>query len=345
MFFLKNRCLAFNIALIAVYFFIFGGVSCAATGIEKSMKYYDKGMLLYEKGKYKAAEKQLEKAIDFSEKAKEAHYKKGLIYYERGNYQEAEREFQKAIKAAKKENDQHYKRGLILYNQGRFQEAEEEFQKAIAAITKDGRIEQLKEKESINGKKKLEYTIAKGDSLIIKIWQNPDLDDEVIVRPDGMISFPLVGDIQAEGLSISELKERLTARLREFLKYPQVSVSVKEIAGEKVIVLGEVNNPGVYLVTGNKTILEAISLAGGFTEHGVVSSVMLIKGGFKNPKPMRLNLTKALKRANTTDNLVLESEDMVYVPRRFIRDVNYFLRQFLDPVYQGFFIHRELEDL
>lgn len=345
MLFLKSRCLIVNVAIISICFFITGVISYAATGLEQSMKYYDKGMLLYEKGKYKAAEKELRKAISASEKAKEAHYKKGLMLYENGKYQEAEQEFQEAIKAAKKENDQHYKRGLILYNQGRFKEAEEEFQKAIATITKDGRREQLKEKKSENGKKTLEYTIAKGDLLIIKVWQNPDLADEVIVRPDGMISFPLVGDLQAEGLTISEMKERLTAKLKEFIKYPQVSISIKAIAGQKVIILGEVENPGVYLVTGNKTILEAISLAGGFTDHAVVSSVMLIKGGFENPKPTRLNLTKALKRADISDNLMLESEDMVYVPRKFIRDVNYFLRQFLDPVYQGFFIHREIEDL
>ena len=160
-----------------------------------------------------------------------------------------------------------------------------------------------------------------------------------------MISFPLVGEITAAGLTISDFREELTNGLKEFIKYPQVSVSIRKIAGEKVIVLGEVKNPGIYILSGRKTILEAVGLAGGFTQHAVPSSVMLIKGGFEKPKPTRLNLTKALKRADVSDNRVIESEDMIYVPRKFIRDVNYFLSQFLNPLYQGFFINREIEDL
>jgi hypothetical protein len=71
---------------------------------------------------------------------------------------------------------------------------------------------------------------------------------------------------------------------------------------------------------------------------------MLVRGGFAKPVPRRLDLTKALTKADVSDNVILESDDMVYVPRRFVRDVNYFLRMFLDPVTQGFFIRRELRD-
>lgn len=342
MYFLGNKLLKICISILFCVFLI---DICLATESNRAEEYYKKGMLLYEQGKYKEAEQEFQNAITASERAKNQHYQKGLLYYEQGKYKQAEIEFKQAIQATKEENDQHYKRGLILYNQGRYKEAEEEFQKAISTVKKETEEEVIKERKPAPPGKTAKYIIGNGDLLIIKIWQNPDLDDEVIVRPDGMISFPLVGDITAAGMTISDFKEELTNRLKEFIKYPQVSVSIRNIAGEKVIVLGEVKNPGIYLVTGKKTILEAVSLAGGFTDHAVVSSVMLIKGGFEKPKPIRLNLTKALKRADISDNRVMESEDMIYVPRKFIRDINYFLSQFLNPLYQGLFINRELEDL
>ena len=316
----------------------------AATALDKSNRHYKRGLEFYEKGKFKAAETEFKKAILTSSQAKEQYYKKGLKLYKQGKYKEARVEFQKALEAAKQENDQHYKKGLIFYNQGRYKEAEQEFQKAISTVKDDKKVEQFVENKSKQGRKTLEYIIGNGDVLLVKVWQNPDLDDGVIVRPDGRISFALVGDVMATGLTISEFREDLSAQLKEFIRNPQVSVSIKAIGGKKVIVLGQVRSPGVYQLTGTKTILEAVSLAGGFTEHAVISSVMLIEGGFEKPEPKRLNLTKALKRADISDNVVLSTDDMIYVPRKFIKDVNYFLQQFLDPVSRGLFIRRELRD-
>jgi polysaccharide export outer membrane protein len=309
----------------------------------KADEYYKKGLVLYGEGKFTEAEKVFRDAISETKSEKESYYKRGVALYQQGKYEEAEREFQKAITMTEQENDQHYKRGLILYNQGNYKEAEEEFHKAISVIKK--KTPALPEPEPLSARENqgaTEYIINDGDQLLLKVWQNSDLDDEVIVRPDGMVSFPLVGDVAAAGLSIREFKQVLTERLQEFIKYPQVSVSIKNIGGRRVIVLGQVRSPGVYSVTGRKTILEAIGLAGGFTDDAVASSVMLIKGGFAKPVPTRLDLTKALNKADVSDNMVLESEDMIYVPRRFIKDINYFLKIFLDPVSQGFFIRREL---
>ncbi len=324
-------------------------------------QYYKKGLLLYNEGKYKEAEVEFQKAIVLTGSEKDQHYKRGMIFYNQAKYQEAEEEFQKAVIWVEADKEQYYKKGLSLFNQGRFQEAEEEFRKAIENI-KQGQeiakkpVEEAAKKpgeepaqEFITVPKREqpyvnEYIIGNADTLIVKVWQNPDLDDEVIVRPDGMISFPLVGDIPAADLTIRQLKGDITEKLKEYVKSPQVSVSIKNIGGKRVIVLGQVRNPGVYTVIGAKTTLEAIGLAGGFTEDAVVSSVMLVKGGFAKPVPKRLNLTKALDRADIRDNLILESEDMIYVPRKFIKDINYFLKQFLEPVYQGAFVKRELRD-
>ncbi|MCK4995135.1 MAG: polysaccharide biosynthesis/export family protein [Candidatus Omnitrophica bacterium] len=339
----KRKLIGCVLAVVGLFFFAVAGVN-AATVLDKSNRHYQKGLEFYEKGKFKAAEAEFKKAILASSQAKENYYNNGLKLYDQGKYEEARAEFQKAIEATKQENDQHYKRGLILYNQGRYKEAEQEFQKAISTIKDDKKVERFVASKTDQGRKTLEYIIGNGDVLFIKVWQNSDLDDEVIVRPDGRISFTLVGDVIATGMTISEFRQDLTSKLKEFIRSPQVSVSIKAIGGKKVIILGQVKSPGVYQLTGAKTILEAVSLAGGFTEHAVVSSVMLIEGGFEKPEPKRLNLVKALERADISDNVALKTDDMIYVPRKFIKDVNYFLQQFLDPVSRGLFIRRELRD-
>ena len=171
------------------------------------------------------------------------------------------------------------------------------------------------------------------------------MNDELIVRPDGMISFPLIGDIAAADLTIKEFQNNLTTALKEYIRNPQLSVSIKKIAGKRIIVLGEVKSPGVYAVTGKKTILEAVGLAGGFTEHAVLKSVILVRGGLENPKPQRFNLSRAIRNGDLKENIVLESEDIIYVPKKYLADLNYYLRLILDPVSRGVFTVKEYNDL
>jgi polysaccharide export outer membrane protein len=183
--------------------------------------------------------------------------------------------------------EKHYQIGNFYYQQGRYEEAKEEFQKALDLFSEvegerrkeapQAEVVQPEEKESAK-ESVVEYIIGKEDALSISVWQNPDLDQEVIVRPDGRISFPLVGDVAAAGLSITQLDQALSERLKEYIRYPEVSISIKKLGGKKVIVLGQIKSPGVYSVTGARTILEAIGLAGGFTDHAVCSSVVLIRG-------------------------------------------------------------------
>ncbi|MEA3560292.1 MAG: polysaccharide biosynthesis/export family protein [Candidatus Omnitrophota bacterium] len=183
--------------------------------------------------------------------------------------------------------------------------------------------------------KSYEYTIGEADVLYVHIWQEETLSREVIVRPDGRISFPLAGDITTAGLTFPQLKEELTKRLKGYIKYPVVSISLKKLGGEKVIVLGEVSAPGVYSVTGKKTVLEAVALAGGITPHAVPSSTILIRGGFSNPKGKRINLARAINKADMSQNVVLQPEDVIYIPKKFIANVNYTLTQILGPISQG----------
>ncbi len=251
-----------------------------------------------------------------------------------------------------------YRKGDISYQQGRYQEAEEYFQKALEMLQKDdsafsssssavqqqaAQPQQAQPSAAVSRRSAREYTIGADDVLAISVWQNPDLNQEVIVRPDGMISFPLVGDVMAEGLTITQFDAELTRLLGEFVRAPEVSISIRKLGGRKVIILGEVGSPGVHSVAGANTVLEAIAVAGGFKDSAVASSVILIRGGFEHPQAQRLNLTKAL-RGDARINLALQTEDIIFVPKKFISNVNFFLNQVLEPLSRGFYIAEQLGD-
>jgi polysaccharide export outer membrane protein len=258
----------------------------------------------------------------------------------------------------------------------------------------------------VQGDKELEYTINKADVLNISVWQWPDLDKEVIVRPDGKISFPLVGDIKAEGLTLTELDEIITEKLKDFIKSPEVSVMITKFGsvaagaittafpfvkiddlsmsiaippggkvdfpligevqtagltleqlrqeltqrfssyipnpevnilissfgGKKIIILGEVVDPGVYTSVGKVSVLEAISLAGGYTRDAVLKNVLVIRGDLSNPEVFVLNLHKVLKNKDMSQNIEIQPRDIIYVPRTVIAEVNYYLKKLLEPL-------------
>jgi polysaccharide export outer membrane protein len=193
-------------------------------------------------------------------------------------------------------------------------------------------VEREKDTTSIRSRSVASYIIGEGDVLTISVWENPDLDQEAIVRPDGMISFPLIDEVRASGLTVPELDEVITRGLKAYLRFPDVSISLKQMAAGKVIVLGEVDFPGVYSMAGHTRLLEVIALAGGLTNHSVASSVVVVKEGFSDPTAERFDLNKAIHKADSSQNALLESGDIVFVPKKFIADVNYFLTTLLGPL-------------
>lgn len=355
MFRFKDRhSIIFSVFVSFIFCLSIFNVKCVFAAEDKADKHYENGLILYERGKYKQAEEEFQKAIELTQDKKEQYYKSGLLLYKQGKFKEAEKEFQKAVNIAEEESDQHYKKGLILYDQGRYKEAEEEFQKAISTVKKEKRIEEKAQLEqqtervqakSETKKKSKQYLIGVGDILRISVWQNPDLRDEVMVRPDGMISFSLVGEVHAAGRSISDLQGELAEKLKEYIRYPQVSISISKLGGKRVLLLGQVRRPGIYTVTGGRTLLEAIGIAGGFTNDAVASSIVHISGGFENPVAQRLNLTKALDKGDMSENIILESDDIVFVPKKFIADVHYVLNRMLAPISRGIFDIKDLEDV
>ncbi|HEC69725.1 MAG TPA: hypothetical protein ENI31_05550 [Candidatus Omnitrophica bacterium] len=240
---------------------------------------------------------------------------------------------------------QHYKVGNIYYEHGLYQEAEREFRKALELLEKKEKLPRgIKEEEIVKEQEGPQYVVGIGDILSISVWENPDLTQDVIVRPDGKISFPLIDEVQAAGLTISELDRRITNKLKEYIRFPDVSISLKKMGGRKVIILGQVRSPGVYSLSGSCTLLEAIALAGGFTNDAVTSSVIVIKGGLANPKAERINLARAIRKPQSKQNIVLESEDIIFVPKKFIANLNYFLKQILDPISRGIYTATEFKN-
>lgn len=209
-------------------------------------------------------------------------------------------------------------------------------------------FDQLKEEITQRLKEYINYPVvsiylkeSRGEKVIAL---EETLNQEVTVRPDGKISIPLAGDVFTVGLTFEQLKEELTQRLEEHINYPVVSISLKKLGGRKVIVLGQVKNPGVYSVIGKNTILEAIGLAGGLTQDAVASSTILINGGLQNPEGRRLDLTRALNKADMSQNIVLHAEDIIYIPRTFIANASHVLSQILGPVSQGVYSSREFHN-
>ena len=182
-----------------------------------------------------------------------------------------------------------------------------------------------------------EYFVAAGDTIEIFVWQNPDLTRNVTVRPDGKISYPLVGTIRAAGLTIDQLQEEIKQRLSEFVRFPEVTVSVVDFAGSKIIILGAVNYPGIYTYKGTMNLLEAIAMAGDFTSEGKRESVIVVSDNLTlEPKVRRVNMFRAIRKGTSNNDIVLKPNDVIYIPRRFISDFNRFLADIKPTVDRAF---------
>jgi polysaccharide biosynthesis/export protein len=159
-----------------------------------------------------------------------------------------------------------------------------------------------------------DYRIGVGDVLNIQVWKETDLSRSVPVRPDGKISFPLLDDLQAAGLTPVELKMVLTDRLKQYLSEPRVTVLVEEVNSYKVYVMGEVVTQGALTLKTKTDLLQAISLAGGFTTFAKKKEIIIIRNNGKKDARISVNYEKILSGKNPEQNLILEPGDTVVVP-------------------------------
>ncbi len=158
------------------------------------------------------------------------------------------------------------------------------------------------------------YVIQPNDTLEIFVWKEPDLTRKVLVRPDGRISFPLVQDLPAAGISPGELKERIEARLKEYLNAPNVTILVEAINSYRVFVVGKVQKPGSLTVEKPVSVLQALALAGGFQDYAKDAEITVIrKQGIENIL-FEFNYKDVIHGKKAEQNIILRSGDVVAVP-------------------------------
>jgi len=156
-----------------------------------------------------------------------------------------------------------------------------------------------------------EFSLGPEDQVRVWIWQEPDLSTTVTVRPDGRISLPLIGSVAAAGRSPEVLEEELVEAYRAFLDGPVVVVIVEQINSRSINVFGEVNGQGRYPMLQRLTILDAIALAGGFTDYANMSNVIVIRNDESGVRQFQVDVKKILE--NQSDILLLQPGDTVYV--------------------------------
>jgi len=158
------------------------------------------------------------------------------------------------------------------------------------------------------------YIIQPNDILEVFVWKEPDLTRKILVRPDGRISFPLVQDMQAGGISPGELKDRIEKKLKEYIGSPNVTIIVEAIQSYKIFVTGKVQKPGSMMVEKPVTVLQALAMAGGFQEFAKPSEMTVIRNYGSENVVFRFDYGEVIKGKNGNQNILLRSGDVVVVP-------------------------------
>lgn len=159
-----------------------------------------------------------------------------------------------------------------------------------------------------------EYIIGQGDVLSIAVWKDDSLTREVVVLPDGTISFPLIGTIIAENKTIAELKKDIEARIKRFVPDPVLSVAVKNVNSMYVYVIGRVNNPGRFVLNSNVNVLQALAMAGGLTPFADSNSVKIIRTERGSNTLIGFRYKDIVSGKHIEQNIVLKRGDVIVVP-------------------------------
>ena len=159
------------------------------------------------------------------------------------------------------------------------------------------------------------YTIKPGDTLMVSVWKEPELRRPVLVEPDGTFSFPLCGQIDAHDKTVGQLQQEITQHLARFISDPVVTVSLQQIKGNRVYVIGQVKTPGAFVVNPRVNVIQAISMAGGTTPFASLGSIKIIRrtatGG---QEALPFNYNDVVHGNDLSQNVTLEAGDVVVVP-------------------------------
>ena len=158
------------------------------------------------------------------------------------------------------------------------------------------------------------YLVQPGDVLDISVWKEEDLTKQVLVRPDGGISFPLVGDVQTSGKTVAQLRDEIAGKLVKFIPDPVVSVAEHQLTGNKVYVIGKVVHPGEFVATRYMDVVQALSVAGGMTPYASDNKIIILRRTGNKLTSIPFRYGDIEKGENLQQNIILQSGDVVLVP-------------------------------
>lgn len=159
------------------------------------------------------------------------------------------------------------------------------------------------------------YRIQPGDIVMVSVWQEPDLKQLILVRPDGGISFPLAGDLKAAGLMVDELTAAITQKLRQFIPDAVVTVTLQETPGNRIYVLGRVNKPGDFpIVARDISVMQALAIAGGLTPFADEKNIKILRMEQGKQRPIPFDYRKIRRGKSLEQNISLQAGDVIVVP-------------------------------
>ena len=158
------------------------------------------------------------------------------------------------------------------------------------------------------------YRIGPNDILNIFVWKEAELTRDVTVMPDGKITYPLIGEITAQGLTASELKKAIADRLQNFVTAPEVTVVVKESRSQVVYAIGKLTRPGPIALAPGMTVMQALSAAGGFTEWADTKNILIVRREGGKETQLRFNYKEFTSGEKLEQNILLKPGDTVVVP-------------------------------
>ncbi|HDY86341.1 hypothetical protein LCGC14_1175110 [marine sediment metagenome] len=158
------------------------------------------------------------------------------------------------------------------------------------------------------------YLLNAGDVLDISVWNEEALQKQVVILPDGMIAFPLAGELMAQGKTVTELQAKLKENLSEYLSEPVVTVSVTNVSGNTVHVMGKVTQPGSFAMSQPLNVMQALSLSGGLSPYAEEDNIIVLRQNDGKEQVIPVHYSAIKKGKDLTSNVTLKSGDVIVIP-------------------------------
>jgi polysaccharide biosynthesis/export protein len=177
-----------------------------------------------------------------------------------------------------------------------------------------------------------EYRIAPPDTLTVTVRPEPEIVREVVVRPDGRISFDLIGDVDVRGHTLAEVRTEITRRLKDFIVQPDVTVALKRSDSRTFYIFGEVMRPGAYALVGDVTAVYALGMAGGSTKFASEDSATMVRPGLEGKLAYPVHYKSITREGDGGTNYLLQPGDVIYVPPTITATIGYAIQNLFFPI-------------